>query len=155
MRIDIGDGGHTEAEEFVLRILGNDAGVADTIKLNASRVHQNSNRVFQLGFFQEATLAQKGGCGIAQYFFDHAAHVVIGVQFFMNVWHTFMTDAGRQSEFELRQAFVTQATAETDYSRLTNGGTLGDFGHCGMNEPFRLGQRRFGNFAFCAGEIGQ
>ena len=79
MRIDIGNGGHTEAEEFVLCILGNDAGVADTIKLNASRVHQNGNRVFQLGFFQETALSQEGGCGIAQYFFDHAAHVVIGV----------------------------------------------------------------------------
>ena len=73
----------------------------------------------------------------------------------MNVRHTFVADAGRQSKFEFRQAFVTQAAAETDYCRLTDGRTLGDFRHSGMNEPFRLGQRRFGNFAFCAGEIGQ
>ena len=79
MRINISNSGHAEAEKFVLRVLGYDAGVADTIKLNASCVHQNGNRVFQLGFFQEAALAQEGGCGIAQYFFNHAAHVVIGV----------------------------------------------------------------------------
>ena len=43
--IDVGDGGNAEAEEFVLRVLGDDIGVADAVKFDTARVHQGGNGV--------------------------------------------------------------------------------------------------------------
>ena len=137
----------------MLRVLGDDAGVADAVELDTAGVHQGGDGVFQFGLFQEAAFAQNGGGGVAQYFFDNDAHVVVGVELFMDVGHTFVAYAGGQGEFELGQSFVAQAAAKTDDGRLADGCALGDFGDGGMDKPFGFRQGAFGDFAFCARQV--
>ena len=116
---------------------------------------QHGDGVFQFGFVQEAARAQQGGGGVAQHFFHHAAHIVVGIQFFVYKRHPFAAQSGRQGEFEFRQAFIAQRAAETDDSGLADGGAFGNFGHGGMDEPFRLGQSAFGHFAFRTRQVVQ
>ena len=132
----------------MLRVLRHDAGIAHAVKLDAAGMGQHGDGVFQFGFVQEAARTQQGGGGVAQHFCHHTAHIVVGIQFFMYKRHSFAAQSGRQGKFEFRQAFIAQRAAETDDGGLADGGAFGNFGHGGMDEPFRLGQGAFGHFAF-------
>jgi len=149
--IHISHGGNAETEEFVLCILRHDARIADAVKFHAPRVQQHGDGVFQLRLLQNAALSQNRGGGIAQYFFHHAGHVVVGIQLFMHIRHPFVADAGGQCQFEFRQPFVTQAAAEADDRRLAHRCALGDFGHRSMDKPFGFRQRPFRHFALGSG----
>ena len=150
MGVDISHGGNAEAEKFVLRILRHDAGIAHAVKFDAPRMREHGNGVFQIGFFQRAACAQNRGGGVAEHFFHHTAHVVVGIELFMHIRHAFVADAGRQRKLEFGQAFIAQAAAEADNCRLAHRGMLGNFGHGRMHKPFGLGQRTFGHFTLCA-----
>ena len=147
MRVRIRHGGHAEAEKLMLRILRHNARIAHAVKLNAPRVRQHGNRVFQLVFVQTAARAEQCGGGVAQHFFHHVAHVVVGVQFGVHKRQTVLADAGREREFEFGQPLVAQAAAETNHRGLRHLRLLRDFRHRRVHKPFGLRQRAFRHLA--------
>ena len=155
VQVGIGDGGDAEAEEFVLRVLRDDAGIADAVKLDASRVHQERHGAFQLGFVKKAARAQDGGGSIAEHFFHHGGHVVLRVEFFVDKGHALVAHVGGQSDFEFGQPFETHAAAEADHGGLADARAAGDVGHGRVDKPFGVGQRAFGDFALRARQAGE
>ena len=132
----------------MLRVLGDNARIAHTVKFDTPCAHQHGNRLVQFAFFERAARAEQGGGGVAQHFFHHVAHRVVRIQLFMDECEAGMTDAGGQGQFEFGQAFEFHAAAKPNHRGLGNVGALGNFRHRGVDKPFGFAQYAFGHFAF-------
>ena len=131
----------------MLRILRHNARIAQAVKLNAPRVRQHGNRVFQFALVQAAPCAQQRGGGVAQHLLHHIAHVVIGVQLGVHKRQTVVADAGRKFQFKFRQPLVAQAAAKANHRRLRHFRPLRNLRHRRVHKPFGLRQRAFRHLA--------
>ncbi|MCY1235613.1 hypothetical protein D9M72_482360 [compost metagenome] len=128
MRVGIGDGRDAEAEELVLDVERDDAGIAAAVELDAARARQQVDAVLDLVGRQRVAHAHQCGDGAVEYLAGDVGGAVVGLHVLVHEGHA-AADVLRELQLELAEAVVAQRGAEACDGGLRHACALGQFGH--------------------------
>ncbi len=145
MRVVVGDRVHAEAEELVLGVVRDDAGVAHAVELDAALVarglRQRVDRALEGVRRGVVAVLQQRADRVVDDLDDQIGRLVVLVDRAVHEGHALVDRAG-QLELEVGQAVVADAAAEAHHRRLADMGALGQLGHRQAGEAARVGQHQ-------------